>query len=67
MTSKFYEIIPDPTFRNSVPQPLDRHTLQNKRRLLSDLKDYDKASNIIMAALNDPSKTNPLDYCYNAF
>ena len=66
-SSKFYELIPDLSFRKQPVAMLDRpRNLYEKFRTVDSLLDFEVSSKILLGALYNLKKINPMDYCFNA-
>jgi len=66
-SSRFYELIPSSLYRNcAVPSIDDPYKLKNMSDMLSSLLEFEVSSKILLGALNNVYKINPLDYCFNA-
>lgn len=67
LSSKYYELIPEQGYKDTIPPVLSEpHQLNKKRQLVRDLRDIDVAGQVLVAALNQLKRFNPLDYCMNA-
>lgn len=66
-SSRFYELIPDSRYRMCpVPSIEYSHQLSEKSNMLNSLLDFEISSKILLGALHNTFKINPLDYCFQA-
>jgi len=60
-------LIPDSRYKNSAVPPIEyAHQLSEKSNMINSLLDFEISSKIILGALHQTFKINPLDYCFNA-
>jgi len=66
-SSRFYELIPDNRYRNCPVPPIESpYMLSEKSNMINSLLDFEISSKIILGALNNLFKINPLDYCFQS-
>jgi len=66
-SSRFYELIPDSRYTDQPVPPIDdNRRLSEKSNMVSRLLDFEISTKIILGALYNTFKINPLDYCFHA-